>query len=219
VVHRLERRVVRPQWIHVLADVSFTVDPGELFAVIGRNGAGKTTLLRALAGIVPAETGSVRVRGMVAPLIELGAGFDPELTGTENVLLYGALLGMRQAALKRLMDDIFDFAGVGFAADAPLKTYSSGMTARLGFAVATAVRPDVLLIDEVLAVGDEAFRVQCRRRIDELRNSGSAVVLVTHDLDVVAREATRVAVLDQGRVCALGGAMQAVSEYRKRVAA
>ena len=219
VVHHLERRAVRPQWIHVLADVSFSVQPGELFAVIGRNGAGKTTLLRALAGIVPAETGSVRVRGTVAPLIELGAGFDPELTGAENVLLYGALLGMKPAALKRSMDDIFDFAGVGFAADAPLKTYSSGMTARLGFAVATAVRPDVLLIDEVLAVGDEAFRVQCRRRIDELRNAGSAVVLVTHDLDVAAREATRAAVLDQGRVCALGAAMQAVAEYRKRVAA
>lgn len=219
VVRRLERRAAAVHWVDALIDVSFRVDAGELFAIVGHNGAGKTTLLRVLAGIVPALRGAARVRGTVAPLIELGAGFDAELTGRENVQLYGTILGMKRATLRRLSDDILAFAGVCEAADAPLKTYSSGMIARLGFAVATAVRPDVLLVDEVLAVGDESFRAQCRRRIDALRNAGSVVVLVTHDLELVARDASRAILLDRGRVCASGSAASVVAAYRKRVAA
>jgi len=219
VVRRLEGRAPKPQWINALADVSLDVCDGELFAVVGPNGAGKTTLLRLLAGIVPAVVGNVRVRGTVAPLIELGAGFDPELTGVENVYLYGTMLGMKRIALRAAEDEILDFAGVRSAADAALKTYSSGMVARLGFAVATTVRPDVLLVDEVLAVGDESFRARCRRRIDELRANGAAVVLVTHDLGMVEQDATRAVLLDQGRVCARGSGTEVVAVYRRQVAA
>ena len=219
VVRRLERRTSRPHWINALIDVTLDVDAGELFAIVGPNGAGKTTLLRLLAGIVPAAAGTVSVRGTVAPLIELGAGFDPELTGAENVHLYGTILGMKRAALRAAESDILEFAELQAAAGSALKTYSSGMIARLGFAVATAVRPDVLLVDEVLAVGDESFRARCRRRIDELRERGSSVVVVTHDLSMVEREAARAVLLDQGRVCARGSGAEVVSTYRKRVAA
>ena len=219
VVRKLERRANRPQWIHALMDVTLDVRAGELFAVVGPNGAGKTTLLRLLAGIVPSASGRVRVRGTIAPLIELGAGFDPELTGAENIQLYGSILGMKRAALRAAEDEILDFAGLHSAADAALKTYSSGMIARLGFAVATAVRPDVLLVDEVLAVGDESFRMRCRRRIDELRADGSSVVLVTHDLGMVEHEAGRAVLLDQGRVCERGSGPEVVVAYRKQVAA
>jgi lipopolysaccharide transport system ATP-binding protein len=219
VVRGLERRANGPQWVNALIDVTFDVRAGELFAVVGPNGAGKTTLLRVLAGIVPAVRGKVHVLGSVAPLIELGAGFDPELTGVENVHLYGTILGMKRAALRLAESEILEFAGLQTAAGAALKTYSSGMIARLGFAVATAVRPDVLLVDEVLAVGDESFRVRCRRRIDELRACGAAVVVVTHDLGMVEQEVARAVLLDQGRVCARGSGAEVVAAYRKQVAA
>jgi ABC-type polysaccharide/polyol phosphate transport system ATPase subunit len=213
VVERLEGRTFEPIWSDVLAGVSFDVARGELFAIIGANGAGKTTLLRALAGIVPCA-GALHVEGPVAPLIELGAGFDPELTGVENVMLYGTILGMRRATLRCMLDDIVAFAGIGAAADAAVKTYSSGMIARLGFAVATASRPSVLLVDEVLAVGDERFRDACRARIDDLRSGGAAVVLVTHDLGLVARDADRVLWLDAGRARMVGRASAAVAAYQ-----
>jgi lipopolysaccharide transport system ATP-binding protein len=168
---------------------------------------------------VPPAAGTVRVDGRVAPLIELGAGFDPELTGEENVLLYGTLLGLRRADLRRALPDILEFSGIGRAARAVLKTYSSGMVARLGFAVATARPPDILAVDEVLAVGDEAFRGRCIRRIAELRAAGTSVVLVTHDLCLVEREADRALLLEHGRVRALGAPRDVVAAYRRRQAA
>jgi len=218
VVEKLEGRRNAIAWNDVLRDVSFEVGSGELFAIVGPNGAGKTTLLRALAGIVPCK-GALRVDGPVAPLIELGAGFDPELTGVENVMLYGTILGMRRATLRRMLDEILEFAGVADAAGAPVKTYSSGMIARLGFAVATASRPGVLLVDEVLAVGDERFRSACRERIEVLRTAGTAVVVVTHDLGLVERDADRALWLQDGRVRMIASGPETTEEYRRRAAA
>ena len=205
--------------VQVLTDVSFTVAAGSMLAVIGPNGAGKTTLLRTLAGVIPPSVGRVRVAGRIAPLIDLGAGFDPELTGMENTLLLGSLLGMPLAQLRRDLDEIAAFAGVGDVLDVPVKHYSTGMAVRLGFAVATAARPDVLIVDEVLAVGDEEFRARCAERIRNLRDGGTAVVLASHDLGLVEREASECLLLDRGAVRAAGPPEEAVQCYRREVAA
>jgi len=199
----------------VLSGVSLRVCRGQLFAVIGANGAGKTTLLRVLAGIVPPSAGHVEVHGSLAPLIELGGGFDPELTGMESVELFGALLGLRLQRIREESPSIVAFAGVGDAIDVAVKGYSAGMIARLAFATATAASPDVLLVDEVLAVGDEEFRSRCVRRIDALRASGSSVVLVSHDLDLVEREADVALYLERGAVAAIGEPREVVTAYRR----
>jgi ABC-type polysaccharide/polyol phosphate transport system ATPase subunit len=196
-----------------LSELSFSVSPGEVYAIIGRNGAGKTTLLRVLAGIIPPSRGFVRVSGRIAPLIDLSVGFDPELTGDENLLLYGSLLGISMRRLRILRDPIVEFSGLQSVMDAAVKNYSSGMAARLGFAIATACSPDLLLVDEVLAVGDHAFRVRCMERIAELRASGAAIVLVSHDSELVRRSADRGMLLDAGRAVAVGSADRIVDEY------
>lgn len=215
---RLPRR--REVEMHtVLSGVSFRVCRGQLFALIGANGAGKTTLLRVLAGIVPPSAGDVEVHGSLAPLIELGGGFDPELTGLENVELFGALLGLRLRRVREEMPGIVEFSGVGDAIDVAVKSYSSGMVARLAFAAATAASPDVLLVDEVLAVGDEEFRSRCVGRIDALRARGSSVVLVSHDLDLVEREADVALYLERGEVAAIGDPRDVVAAYRRRLPA
>ncbi len=219
VIRRMRGETAARSRFDVIADVSFEVSPGELFAVVGPNGAGKTTLLRVLAGIVPPARGTVSVRGRLAPLIELGAGFDPELTGAENIRLYGSLLGMRAGELEAAHEDIVAFSGVGGSLEVPVRHYSSGMLARLGFAIATSARPDVLLVDEVIAVGDEQFRRCCRERIRELRRRGTCVVLVTHDLDMVASEAQRALHLDAGRCVHLGGGAEVAGAYRQRLSA
>lgn len=215
VVETAKGRRVPAEWFDALAGVDCRVETGALLAVIGANGAGKTTLLRALAGIVPAAGGGIAVRGRVAPLLELGAAFDPELTGRENVFLFGVLLGRRRAELRLAYDSIVEFSGLADSMDIAIKNYSTGMVARLGFAVATACHPDVLLVDEVLAVGDEGFRARCSRRIAELRAAGTAIVLVSHDLALVEREADRVLWLEAGRVVAEGPASEIVARYRR----
>jgi ABC-type polysaccharide/polyol phosphate transport system ATPase subunit len=205
--------------VQVLKGVSMSVSPGSTFGVIGANGAGKTTLLRVLAGIIPPSGGDVCVRGRVAPLIDLGAGFDPELTGVENVLLFGSLLGVSAHDLRLEMDAIAEFAGLRAMLDVAVKHYSTGMIARLGFSVATAARPSVLLVDEVLAVGDEEFRSRCAARIRDLRLGGCAVVLVSHDLELVRREADECVLLRDGAVAVAGSPSEAVREYSRGVAA
>ncbi len=214
-VESVHGRVLAAQWFKALSAVDLRVDRGGLLAVIGANGAGKTTLLRALAGIVPPSDGAVTIRGCVAPLLELGAGFDPELTGRENVFLFGVLLGRRRRQLRDAYASIVAFSGLDDSMDVAVKNYSSGMIARLGFAVATACAPDVLLVDEVLAVGDEAFRARCSVRIAELRARGTAIVLVSHDLFLVEREADRVLWLEAGRVVAEGEPAEIVARYRR----
>ena len=198
-----------------LEDVNLTVGRGERVGVIGRNGAGKSTLLQVIAGVLAPTTGATMVCGRVAPLLQLGAGFDPELSGRENVFLNGTLLGMRRAQIKARFDAIVDFAELAAFIDAPLRTYSTGMAARLGFAVAAECQPDVLLLDEVLSVGDEAFQEKCVQRLREFTKIGMTMIIVTHNADFVIRECTRAVWLQDKRVAAQGEPRHVVDTYHQ----
>jgi ABC-2 type transport system ATP-binding protein/lipopolysaccharide transport system ATP-binding protein len=206
-------RQISYELLWALRGVSFEVGRGETLVVIGRNGAGKSTLVKALARILPPREGRVVVRGHISPIIELGAGFSAELTGAENAVLYGALLGHDPGWLRSHTDAIAAYAGVENFMDVPLRAYSSGMLGRLAFAIATLGTPDVLLIDEVLAVGDEEFRQRSAARIDELIARGTAVVLVTHGLEFARQRADRVLWLDHGSQLMLGEAGEVIDAY------
>jgi ABC-type polysaccharide/polyol phosphate transport system ATPase subunit len=196
-----------------LREVSLDIAWGEIFGIVGPNGAGKTTLLKVMAGVLHPSRGRVVVRGERAPLLELGAGFHPELTGRENVYLYGTLLGNARRELDARFKSIVDFAELWEFIDAPLRTYSTGMTSRLAFAVATSRLAPVLLVDEVLAVGDVRFQERCRVRMDEFRRQGACIVFVSHDPSLVADLCQRAMWLEAGRVRAYGAARQVVAEY------
>lgn len=196
-----------------LQDVSFTVDKGEVVAILGRNGAGKSTLLKVLAGVLPPTKGSSRVNGKIAPMIELGAGFHPEMTGAENVLFYSALMGRDTKRVKARTPEIGEWAGVSDHMDFPLRTFSSGMVARLAFSTATDENADVLLVDEVLSVGDADFQAKSKARMHELINSGAAVVLVSHDMSAVRELATRAIWLENGHVKMIGNPEEVVAAY------
>jgi ABC-2 type transport system ATP-binding protein/lipopolysaccharide transport system ATP-binding protein len=196
-----------------LRDVSFEVRKGETVGIIGPNGAGKSTLLKLVAGVQRPTCGRVWVRGRVAPLLELGAGFDHELTGRENVFLNGTVLGFRESDVAERFDRIVDFAGIRDFIDLPLRTYSTGMVARLGFAIATDVQPDVLILDEVLAVGDEEFARKSSARLRELRSLGDAILLVSHNLVSVRSQCHRVVWLDHGRLRMIGAPEEVVAAY------
>jgi ABC-type polysaccharide/polyol phosphate transport system ATPase subunit len=204
---------------HIALDgINLEVEPGEAVAVIGPNGSGKSTLLKLAGGILKPTTGTVEVNGRVTALIELGAGFHPEITGRENVLINGMLLGLRRSEVEARMQEIVDFADIGAFIDQPVKIYSSGMYVRLGFAVAVAAEPDVLLIDEVLAVGDEAFTRRCLDRLARMRQRGVTMVLVSHDLDLVTGFADRAVYLEGGGMAAEGPADAVVARYRSDAA-
>ncbi len=194
-----------------LREVSFRLVNGESLAVIGPNGAGKSTLLQALAGIIMPSEGSIDVRGQISSLLTLGAGFDQELNGRDNILLAGAFLGIDDGEMRRRMDSIVEFADIGQFIDAPVKTYSTGMRARLGFAIATFVDPDILLLDEVLATGDQAFRAKSKQRVLEIAANAKAVVLVTHDMSWVAEFCNRALLLERGHVIAEGDPAEVVA--------
>jgi len=196
----LTRRLAVTEQHVALHDVDFDVAPGEALAVIGPNGSGKSTLLKLAGGILRPTTGEVSADGRVTALIELGAGFHPEITGRENVVINGMLLGLSKSEIESRMAQIVEFAEIGPFIDQPVKTYSSGMYVRLGFAVAVAVDPDILLIDEVLAVGDEAFTRRCIDHLARMRRKGITMVLVTHDLDMVGHFADRTVYLNKGEV-------------------
>ena len=204
--------------LEALKGVSFDVQAGRSFGVIGRNGSGKSTLLKLLAGIGKPSGGTIHVAGRVSALIELGAGFHPEISGRENVFINGLMLGLSRKEIGQRFDAIVSFAGLEDFIDAPVKTYSSGMYMRLGFAVATHVDPDVLLVDEVLAVGDEAFTHKCLDTFAEFRRRGRTVVLVTHSLDLVDRFCDEALWLDDGLVRSQGDPRRIVDEYRLDVA-
>lgn len=206
------RQVTFESW-QALRDVDFSLKNGDVLAVIGRNGAGKSSLLKLLAKVMPPSQGQVVVRGNVAPLIELGAGFNFELTAPENIVLYGALLGRHPKVMASRVEEIASWAGILGHMNVPLRTFSSGMTARLAFSIATDTTPDLLLVDEVLAVGDEEFRTKSRQRSRSLISSGAAVVLVTHDLEAAKEWAPRTIWLEKGRVVALGPTQEVVSQY------
>lgn len=200
-----------------LRGVSFQVHPGEVLGVVGRNGAGKSTLMKVVSRVLPPSSGRVVVHGRTAPLIELGAGFEYELTALENIVLYGTYLGREAAQMRKRAVPIAEWAGLQDQLSAPLRTFSSGMLARLAFSIAVDVDPRVLVVDEVLSVGDEAFRTRSSQRIDELINGGAAVLLVTHDLHQLVSRSTRALWLEQGVVKLNGSPADVVERYRAAV--
>ncbi|HXT19949.1 MAG TPA: ABC transporter ATP-binding protein [Thermoanaerobaculia bacterium] len=204
--------------IVALADVSFEVAKGEAFGLIGSNGSGKSTLLKLVAGMLRPDAGTVNVDGRVAALIELGAGFHPEISGRENVYINGAVLGLSRREVDARLDSIVEFSGLADFIDEPVKTYSSGMYVRLGFAVAIHTSPDVLLVDEVLAVGDEAFAHRCLRKIEELLAAGRTLLLVSHSLSLLEGICDRVLWLDHGRARMVGEPRRVADAYRQAVA-
>src|SRR5918992_454225 len=212
---RRRRRTFDEFW--ALRDVSFAVAPGETVGLIGPNGSGKSTLLKCLARILRPDEGRIRIQGRLSALLEVGAGFHPELTGRENVFLNGAILGLGQAEIRNRFDEIVEFAGLERFIDTPVKSYSSGMYVRLGFAIAVNVHPDVLLVDEVLAVGDEQFQRKCLARFEEMRRTGRTVVLVTHALDTVRELCDRAVFLREGGVADVGPATSVVDTYLRDV--
>lgn len=211
----LGRAPGRDVW--ALRDVNLTVRAGECLGIIGRNGAGKSTLLCAMARLIEHDAGSVRVRGRISALLNLGVGFDPLLTGRENIQLVGSLMGLARAQTKERMREVIDFADIGPAINAPLRTYSSGMRARLGFATAaTMIEPNVLLLDEVMGTGDAAFRERSRSRVMDLVEHAHAVVVTSHDMAWVAEFASYAVLLDEGRVVAEGAPTGVTTLHRAR---
>ena len=203
----------KPETVWALQDITFTISAGESVAIVGRNGSGKTTLLGILARVYRPTKGRVIVNGRVASLLELGAGFHPELTGRENIFLNGAILGLSRKEIEAHLDDIIGFSELETFIDTPLKTYSNGMQMRLGFAVAVQTRPDVLQVDEVLAVGDEAFQHKCYRQIERFRKEGRAILFVSHDAEAVRRVAHRTLWIDRGILRADGPTEQVLAAY------
>jgi ABC-type polysaccharide/polyol phosphate transport system ATPase subunit len=197
----------------VLRGLNLEIEPGERLGIIGPNGAGKSTLLKVIAGIIPPTRGSVEVRGVVAPLIELGAGFDPDLSLIDNVVLYGVLLGFEYDEMRKRVDSILEFAQLGALAHTLFKTLSTGMSARLGFAVASHLEPDVLLLDEVFSVGDETFRRLSRARIQSLWDRGTTSVIVSHDRAFIVEACTRTLCLSDGRIAFVGEPNMAARFY------
>jgi lipopolysaccharide transport system ATP-binding protein len=208
---RTERLRDKEFW--ALQDVSFQVKRGEAFGVIGANGAGKSTLLKLLSGIMKPTTGTLHVTGTLSALIEVSAGFHPDLTGRENIFLSGAILGMSQAAIRSKFDEIVEFSGLREFIDTPVKRYSSGMFARLGFSVASHVEPDVLIVDEVLSVGDHLFQQKCLDRMNSVLARGTTVVFVSHNLRAVTELCTRSLLLDHGRVVTIGPTRDVLEAY------
>lgn len=214
----LDWRTARTTQYHwALQDVTFELQPGETLGIIGPNGAGKTTILKILSRVTTPTSGVVRTNGRLSALIELGAGFHPELTGRDNIYLNGTILGMRKSEIAARFDRIVAFAGIGDFLDTPVKRYSSGMYARLGFAVAAHVDPEVLLVDEVLAVGDTAFQAKCHARMDELRRNGTSVVFISHNMEAVRRVCDRGIVLHGGKAVFEGTVVEAIASYSDAV--
>jgi ABC-type polysaccharide/polyol phosphate transport system ATPase subunit len=195
-------------------NVSFTVSSGEMLAIIGRNGSGKSTLLKVIAGVYRPTSGRVQVNGSIAPLLELGAGMHAELTGRENILLNGLLMGFSKRQMLEREERIINFAEIGDFIDVPVKQYSSGMYMRLAFAVATEVDPDILVIDEILAVGDLGFQRKCFERLKHFRESGKTILFVTHSMDQVLHQCDRAILLDRGRMLFHGDPREAVEIYK-----
>lgn len=198
---------------YALKDVSFDIKKGESWALIGKNGCGKSTLLKVISGIYNPTSGKVIVRGTIAPLIELGAGFDMELTARENIFLNGAVLGHSRKVMEQHFDEIVDFSELKDFIDVPIKNFSSGMIARLGFSIATTVRADILIVDEVLAVGDHDFQEKCKKRIGSMLKKGTTLLFVSHDIEQVKELCQKAVWLEHGRIKALGEVKKISTEY------
>lgn len=215
-INLLKRQVVYES-LWALDGVSFEIEKGEVFGVIGPNGAGKSTLMKVLAGVLPPSSGRVVVRGLVSPMIEVSGGMNPEMTGRENIVLFGTLLGRDPDEMRRRIAPIAEWAELTEFLDAPIRNYSTGMTTRLAFAIATDIKPEILLVDEVLAVGDENFRRKSTERIADLMSDGTTLVLVSHSLTTVRNMADRVMWLDHGDCKMIGEADLVVSAYEASV--
>jgi len=216
IIRILKRRVKYTEY-WALRDISFVVEKGERLGVLGFNGAGKSTLLKVIAGVMKPTDGEVEIHGVVAPLLELGAGFDMNYSGRENIFLYGATMGFSRAYIKERYQEILDFSELHDFIDAPVKNYSSGMRARLGFSIATAVEPEVLIVDEVLSVGDAKFRKKSEARIKTMFDRGVTVLFVSHNTDQVRRICDKAILLDRGRVIASGTADEVCDVYDSMV--
>jgi len=216
VIRRLKSRVGWHE-LHALSHVSFAVDQGRALGIVGPNGAGKSTLLRIAGGVLAPSDGEAIIRGRVAPIIELGTGFELELSGRENIYFNGALLGRSRHEMHERFDDIVEFSGLDEFIDSPIRTYSTGMVARLAFAIATTVDAHILLLDEVLAVGDESFRQKCEERIASFRDGGVTILLVSHDLAAVASICDEAIWLERGAMQARGPAAEVIAQYRASV--
>ena len=211
------RRAHRYLW--AVRDVSLEVERGEFFSIIGANGSGKSTLLRLISGLSQPTTGRVTVNGRLSTLLELGTGFHPNVSGRENAVINGLLMGMRRAEMEALLPQIVEFAGLREFIGQPMRTYSSGMYLRLGFAIAAFMQPELLIVDEVLAVGDIAFQEKCYDYITELRERGVTIVMVSHDLAAVERFSSRAALMANGQIVAMGDPHHIVAEHMERMAA
>lgn len=212
-IKRLQQSVVFADF-YALNCINLEIGRGEIFGIIGRNGAGKSTLLKVVSRVLVPTQGRVWIKGRVSPLLELGAGFHQELTGRENVFLNGTLLGHPHREIEAHLNGILEFAELGGFIEAPLRTYSSGMVARLGFAVATAWQPEILILDEVLAVGDEGFKLKCQARMQAFRSSGTTTLLVTHDMNSVMALCSRAALLEHGKILSIGPVADVIKDYR-----
>jgi len=212
---RLLQRRLKHREFWAIKDLDLNIQQGEVFGIVGDNGAGKSTLLKVISKVLRPTTGRVRIYGKIAPLLELGAGFHPELSGRENVFLNGALLGYSHDEMNQVFNEIVEFSELAEFIDAPIRTYSSGMYARLGFAVATAHQPEILIVDEILSVGDEAFQRKCTDRITGFRENGATVLMVSHNLDLIAGMCNRAAWLDHGKLIHIGNAEEVVAKYRE----
>lgn len=214
---RLVTRKLHYTQFWALKDISFKVEKGDRVGVMGFNGAGKSTLLKTIAGVLKPTMGSVKVSGVIAPMLELGAGFDMNYTGAENIYLYGATMGFSRKFIEEKYDEIVEFSELGEFIDAPLKSYSSGMKSRLGFAIATAVKPDVLILDEVLSVGDAAFKDKSEQRILDMMEDGVTVLFVSHSTERVKKICNKAIILTKGQLVASGEVNEICDMYTEMV--
>lgn len=213
IVKKIKRENTGIDEFWALKDINITIPKGDSFALVGSNGSGKSTLLKIISGILAPTTGNVNIKGSIAPLIELGAGFDTELTGRENVFLNGAVLGHSRKLMQEKYDEIMDFSELKEFEDVPVKNYSSGMLARLGFSIATIVKPDILIVDEILAVGDYAFQAKCHKRMEDMMSGGVTVVLVSHSESDIRTICKHAAWINKGNLMYVGDSENALKMY------
>ena len=214
---KMVKNELRYQEFWALKNISFSLNKGERLGILGLNGAGKSTLLKVIAGVLKATEGKITVKGKIVPLLELGAGFDPQYTGAENIYLYGAVLGYSKDFIKEKYNEILEFSELGDFINVPVKNYSSGMKARLGFSIATVVEPEILILDEVLSVGDAKFRKKSENKIKSMFASGVTVLFVSHSLEQVNRICDRAILLEQGRLIAKGGVDEVSAIYEAKI--
>lgn len=213
-VLKMLQRKLKFNEFYALQDVSFSVKKGESLALIGANGSGKSTMLKIIAGVLQPSSGKARIQGSIAPLIELGAGFDMDLTARENIFLNGAVLGYSRSFIEKNFDDIVGFAELEDFVDVPVKNYSSGMVARLGFSIATQVKADILIVDEILAVGDFMFQQKCYERMEKMLSGGTTLLFVSHDDQMVQRMCSKAVWLNEGRLMSMGPSKDVCAQYR-----